>query len=258
MKEIFYGYARVSTQHQSIQRQIDNILKEFPQCRIFTDHFTGTTLERPGFHDLLAEVDTALKKKQTPVLVFDEISRLSREEENGYNLYWHLFEKGCKLIFLKQRMLDTVNIQNTIKLVNTGHEIVDVYIEATNKVLKILSRQQIKSAFASAEKEAEFLRQRTRDGIQSKARLLHAQGKAYDGGRPKGTKITTQKQVKVMELIRRYSKDFEGTLSDSDCLGMVNLKLSTDKDLFDKEKKSCSRNSYYKYKKILKSSLTSQ
>lgn len=257
MKEVYFGYVRVSTKQQKIERQIDNILSEFPKCIIYKDFYTGTTLERPSFNEMLKDVEKTLSKGNTPIIIFDEISRMSRQEEEGYNLYWELFNKGCRLIFLKQRMLDTDNIKETMEITLTGNEIADVYIEATNKVIKILSRNQIRAAFASSEKEASFLRARTKDGIQTKARLLRSQGKPYDGGRPRGASITTRKQIKVMELIRKYSKDFDGTLCDSDCLDMINLKLSTDRDLFGTEKKSCSRNSYYKYKKILKESLLS-
>ena len=255
-KGVFLAYARVSTKTQSLNRQILNIQSEFPQVKtIFQDQYTGTTLERPGFNDLLKEVEKLLAKRDTPIIIFDEISRMSRQEEEGYNLYWELFDKGCKLIFLKQRTLDTDNIQETIKLATTGNEIADVYIEATNKVLKILSRQQIRAAFASSEKEASFLRARTKDGIIAKKKKLQAMGMAYDGGRPQGAHIITTKQKKVMELIRQYSKDFNGHLDDKDTLELINSKLSNDRELFGKEKKSCSRNSYYKYKKILKSSL---
>lgn len=252
MKEVYFGYVRVSTTTQKVERQIDNILSEFPKCIIYKDHYTGTTLERPSFQEMLKEIDKALSKGNLPIICFDEISRMSRQEEEGYRLYWELFDKGCKLIFLKQRTLDTDNLKETIKIATTGNEIADIYIEATNQVLRILSRQQIKAAFASSEKEASFLRARTKDGIQAKKRKLQAAGMSYDGGRPQGAHIITMKQKKVMELIRQYNKDFNGYLDDKDTLEMINSKLANDRELFGKEKKSCSRNSYYKYKKLLK------
>lgn len=42
-----YGYARISTAKQNIERQIRNIGTEFPDATIFQEKFTGTKMDRP-------------------------------------------------------------------------------------------------------------------------------------------------------------------------------------------------------------------
>ncbi len=52
-----YGYARISRATQSIDRQIRNIISEYPQATIFSESFTGTRLEgRKEFEKLLKVV----------------------------------------------------------------------------------------------------------------------------------------------------------------------------------------------------------
>ena len=84
-------------------------------------------------------------------------------------------------------------------------------------------------AFAQAEKEVMDLRQRTKEGIQT-ARI---NGKQI--GTPKGTKLTTKKSIIAKEGIRKYSKDFDGTLKDTEVMKLIGI----------------SNNTYYKYKKEL-------
>ena len=49
---MIYGYCRISTKKQSIERQIRNILKEYPEATIFQEAFTGTKLDRPEWNKL--------------------------------------------------------------------------------------------------------------------------------------------------------------------------------------------------------------
>ena len=73
-----YGYCRVSTPRQSIDRQIQNIRAVYPEALIVTDEYTGTTLLRPGWIKLykkLASGDT---------VVFDQASRMSRDADEGF------------------------------------------------------------------------------------------------------------------------------------------------------------------------------
>ena len=50
---MIYGYCRISTKKQSIDRQIRNIKREFPTAIILTEAFTVTKLDRPEWNKLL-------------------------------------------------------------------------------------------------------------------------------------------------------------------------------------------------------------
>ncbi|MBO5690742.1 MAG: recombinase family protein [Spirochaetaceae bacterium] len=61
---MIYGYARVSTPHQKLERQITNILSLYPKAQIFREHFTGTTQSRPVWEKLINLVHQLPKNKK--------------------------------------------------------------------------------------------------------------------------------------------------------------------------------------------------
>ena len=225
-----YGYVRVSTVKQGIKRQEDDIKKVYPDAIIVTDECTGKNLDRPGWTKLYK----ALKPGDT--VVFDEVSRFSRDAEEGFQVYEELYNKGINLIFLKEPMINTENYRTSIRqqIDAVGDEIADTYIEATNKVLMILAKKQIKIAFERSQGEIVFHGQRTREGIET-ARLA---GKQI--GQVKGAKLTTKKSIKAKEIIMKRSKDFHGDLSDAEVMTLTGL----------------ARGTYYKYKRELKNNNT--
>ena len=80
-----YGYCRISTRKQSIERQERNIKSEYGNAVIFKEAYTGTKIDRPLFNKLLNIV------KQGDSIVFDSVSRMSRNSEEGFILYQELF-----------------------------------------------------------------------------------------------------------------------------------------------------------------------
>ena len=160
-----YGYGRISKRQQSIERQIRNIKAEDSTAIIVTEAYTGTTLNRPEWSKLYARV------KAGDMIIFDSVSRMSRDAEEGFKLYEELFSKGVELIFLKEPHINTATykkaLQNNINLTGTK---VDYILEGVNKYLMELAKEQIRLAFEQAEKEVEDLHQRTKEGIET-ARL---------------------------------------------------------------------------------------
>ena len=222
---MIYGYCRISSSRQSIDRQIRNIKKDFPEAIIVEEVFTGTKMyERRKFQNLLK------KLKPGDTVIFDSVSRMSRDAEEGFKLYEELYNKGINLVFLKEPHINTDTYKNTLasSVPLTGTE-VDFILEGINKYLMALAKEQIKLAFLQAEKEVQDLRQRTREG------LITAKLNGKQVGCVKGTKLTTKKSIEAKKQIRKYSKDFNGTLKDTEVMKLIGI----------------SRNSYYKYKREL-------
>ena len=96
-----YGYVRVSTMKQSIERQIRNIKAEYPDAVIVTDEYTGTKMDRPGWQKIYKAA------KAGDVIIFDSVSRMSRDAEEGFRVYEDLFQRGVELIFLKEPQINT-------------------------------------------------------------------------------------------------------------------------------------------------------
>ncbi len=222
---MIYGYCRISTKKQNIERQARNIKQLYPNALIIKEVFTGTKLERKEWNKL----EKALKAGDT--VVFDSVSRMSRNADEGFAAYETMFNNEIELIFLKEPHINTSTYKkamtNQVPLVGNN---VDFILEGINKYLLSLAKEQIKLAFEQAEKEVLDLKQRTREGIQT-ARL---NGKQI--GQKQGAKLITKKSIASKKLILKHSKTFNGTLSDIDTMKLTGL----------------SRNTYYKYKRELK------
>lgn len=225
-----YGYCRISTKQQSIERQIRNIKSQYEQAVIITEVYTGTKQDRPEWNKLYKKV------KANDTIVFDSVSRMSRNAEEGFELYEELYNKGIELIFLKEPHINTGTYKKALEsnITMTGTN-VDFILEGINKYLMSLAKEQIKLAFEQAEKEVMDLRQRTKEGIET-ARL---NGKQI--GQEQGRKLTTKKSIEAKNTILKHSKDFNGTLADEDCMKLAGV----------------SRNSFYKYKREIKEEMWS-
>ena len=220
-----YGYCRISTNKQNIERQIRNIKKEYPNAIIVTEEYTGTKINgRVEFNKLLKII------KQGDTIIFDSVSRMSRNAEEGFKLYQELYNQGIELIFLKEPHINTSTYKKALNnnLTMTGTN-VDYILKGVNEYLMSLAKEQIKLAFEQAEKEVKDLHQRTKEGIETARR----NGKQI--GQKKGSKLITKKSTIAKGQIITYSKDFDGTLKDTEVIKLVGI----------------SRNTYYKYKKEL-------
>lgn len=219
-----YGYCRISTPKQSIDRQIRNIKQEFSDATIIQEAYTGTKLDRKEWSRLYSNV------KLGDTIVFDSVSRMSRAEE-GFTIYKELYNRGVSLVFLKERHIDTDTykkaLENSVPLTGTK---VDCILKGINEYLWELAEEQIRLAFLQAEKEVSDLHQRTKEGIQT-ARLNGRQI-----GQQQGAKLNVKKAAQMKPIIKQHCKDFGGTLSDAEVMRLTGL----------------ARNTFYKYKAQLK------
>ena len=220
-----YGYCRISTNKQNIDRQIRNIYKEYPDADIIKEEFTGTKIEgRKKFNKLLKNV------KKDDTIVFDSVSRMSRNAEEGIKLYMDLYDKGINLVFLKEAYINTdvykKQLENKVQLTGTK---VDEILKGVNNYFKLLAAEQIKIAFDQSEKEVKDLQQRTKEGIQT------AKNNGKQIGAVKGKKLTTKKSIATKEFIKECSRTFGGNLTDKRCIEACHVTEKT----------------YYKYKKEL-------
>lgn len=243
-KKIIYGYARVSTMKQKLERQIDNIKREYPDAVIITEKYTGTRIDRPEWNKLMEQVNKESAKGAEITIVFDEVSRMSRDAKEGIDLYEKLFNMGCNLIFIKEPHVNSKVYRDKLnrqieKLSNTGSKatdkLLDTMLTALHEYTIDIAKEQIEIAFKAAETEVKHLQQRTKEGV------LKAQANGKQVGRKKDTKAgkdfkESKKAIKAKEKILKYSKDFNGELSDIDCIAVAGV----------------SRNTFYKIKKQLK------
>lgn len=219
-----FGYCRISTNTQNIERQIRNVLAKYPNAKIFQEIYTGTKQQgRKELEKILAMA------REGDTIIFDSVSRMSRNSDEGIMLYMDLYEKGVNLVFLKEPYINTDTYRRASEnaLETVGNDIVDLYIEATNKALMLLAKKQIRQAFEQSQKEVDDLHQRTREGIETARR----NGKQI--GQQKGRKLNVKKANAAKEIIRKHSRTFGGSLDNSECMRLAGV----------------SRCSFYKYKR---------
>ena len=220
-----YGYCRISTKKQSIDRQIRNIQKAYPTAHIVQEAYTGTSINRPEWSKLYRIL------KNGDMVIFDSVSRMSRNAEDGYALYEDLYKKDVQLVFLKEHHIDTETYKKALSgsIAMTGTN-VDFILQGINEYLLALAKEQIQIAFAQAEKEVTDLHQRTKEG------LLTAKLNGQQVGRAKGSSYETRKAKAAKKIIATHSKAFGGALNDRECIRLTGL----------------SRNTYYKYKREIR------
>ena len=232
---MIYGYCRVSTRHQRITRQITNIKEVDSHANIIKEFFTGTTQNRPQWERLIKQIEKG------DTIIFDSVSRMSRNADEGFRDYKMLYELGVNLVFINEPLINTSvfdsSRNNLLKItVQTGNQAVDSYfkgnIKLINDLLMSLAEEQIKQAFIQSEKEVNDLHVRISQGMRE------SKNNGTKIGLPKGATLVTAKSIKCKEIILKHSKDFGGSLEDPDVITLC----------------SCSINSYYKYKRQLKQS----
>jgi len=141
MSENLYGYVRVSSKEQNLDRQI-LALREFgiPENLIFQEKQSGKDFERPVYKRLVK------KLKPGDTLVIKSIDRLGRNYDEILE-QWRIItkEKRADIVVLDMPLLDTRQGRDL-----TGTLIADI-------VLQLLSY--------IAQTEREFIRQRQAEGI---------------------------------------------------------------------------------------------
>lgn len=222
---MIYGYCRISKAKQVIERQIRNIKAAFPDAIIIQEIFTRTRMDRKEWLKLMKII------KPGDIIVFDSVSRMSGNAEEGFAEYERLYNMGVVLVFLKEPHINTETykkaLENNIQLTGSN---VDFILEGVNKYLMALAKEQIKLAFEQSEKEVEDLHQRTKEG------LITAKLAGKQIGRKQGADIVTKKSLEKKQIILKHSKDFNGSLNDAEVMVLTGL----------------ARNTYYKYKRELK------
>ncbi len=220
-----YGYARISTAKQDINRQIRNIIAMEPSAKIYQEVFTGTkTTGRKELKKLLDKV------VEGDTIIFDSVSRMSRNAKEGFEMYKKLYDRGVNLIYINEPYINTDVYKNATKAMvpMTGTD-VDVILEGVNEYLLTLASQQIRIAFEQAQKERDDLSERTKQGIET-ARI---NGKQI--GRARGARVFTKKAEVSKKKIEKLSKTFGGNNTDKDLIAMLGI----------------DKNTYYKYKREL-------
>ena len=191
----YFAYERISTKEernkQRFNRQ-DHLMEKFARengiefiltlredasGKNFEDRKEWKRLER-----LLQPGDT---------VVFKDISRFTREAENGYAKYMDLLQKDINLVFLDNPTVCTDYIRQLLHVAEAQDLVARVSLESTVKLLLIVELDRV-------EKERLTLIKRTKDGIAASEKA---------SGRAKGKldKMTPELKADLIEYLKDRS-----------------------------------------------------
>jgi len=144
---MIFGYARVSTKDQSLERQIDS-LNSAGCIEIFQEKISGRNKEKPELEKLFG------KLRSDDILIVDSLDRLGRTSKELIKLLHHFKENGIQFKSLKEGIFDTTTPMG----------------EAVFQIIAILKAMEV-----------DVLRERTMDGIKA------ARARGRNGGRKEGS-----------------------------------------------------------------------
>ena len=143
-------------------------------------------------------------------IVFDSVSRMSRNAVEGIDEYFNFFEKGIELIFLKEQYINTELYREQLKLNENisveDKDLNDTIMKGIREYLVKLAEKQIIIAFNQSEKEVQDLRERTKEALRERKK----QGVIL--GMRKGVTFETKKSKEMKIQIEKLSRSFSGTL----------------------------------------------
>ena len=164
------GYARVSTEEQNLDRQID-ILKQAGCDRIYEEKVSGIKKERPELNKILDQI------RMGDVIIISDLTRLSRSVKDLFSLVEQIEEKGANIKSIKESWVDTTTAQGKLMF----------------------------TIFAGISQfERDLISQRTIEGLNA------ARARGRKGGRPKtndkditlAVKMYNSKNYSISEIIK--------------------------------------------------------
>lgn len=198
---MYYGYHRVSTKDQNLDRGIKGIedfckQKNYPLQKIFLDKISGKSFDRPRYtvlkEDVLREGDT---------LILYELDRLGRNKKEIIDELRYYEDHNIRVMFLD---IPT----STIDLSEESDSMNKLITDTINKVVIEIYAMQ-------AETELQRKEKRQREGIEAKK----ARGEWDDYGR--------HRLMSTEEFAKQYKKVEQGKIGSLELMRQLKMKKST-------------------------------
>ena len=168
---ITYGYARVSSTYQNLDRQLVAIKQYKPEINdknIFRDKMTGKTFDRPQYEAMkiilehVSEVNSdGGKSKELVEVVFEELDRLGRNAEGiKKELEWYKEHNICVRILEIPTTLMEISEQNKWVMDLINQILIEVYAAMAQQELEKRAKRQAEGIAIALEKGVHFGRKR--------------------------------------------------------------------------------------------------
>lgn len=156
----YYSYKRISTdtERQNFNRQIKSLERYASEHNIeylleFTEEKSAKNFDdRPQFKKL----DRLLRAGDT--VVFKDLSRFTREAENGYNKYMEWLDRGINIIFIDNPTVSSDYIKHMTAIAKEQDIVTKTAMESVIKLLLIVELDR-------AEQQRRYISKAIIDGI---------------------------------------------------------------------------------------------
>lgn len=202
-----YYYLRISskesTDKQSFNRQ-EKSLKAYAESNdlkfkdryIYKDDITGSTFDRKEWNELEGNL------KEGDTVIFKEISRFTRQAEEGYKKYMELMDKGINLVFIDNPTVSTDYIKNLTRVAHEQNLVAKTALESTIKLLLIVELDRV-------QQEREIIVKRIKQGIQASdkksGRKIGNLDKMSDELREDIVKFISDRNIKQVDLMNKHN-----------------------------------------------------
>lgn len=198
---MYYGYHRVSTKEQNLDRGVKGIedfckQKNYPLQKIFLDKMSGRVFDRPRYTVLKEDV---LRTGDT--LILYELDRLGRNKKDIIDELRYYEDHDIRVMFLD---IPT----STIDLSEESNSMNKLITDTINKVVIEIYAMQ-------AETELQRKEKRQREGIEAKK----ARGEWDDYGR--------HRVMSAEEFAKQYKKVEQGKIGSLELMRQLKMKKST-------------------------------
>lgn len=160
---ITYGYARVSTKEQNLERQITAIKAfrpDIPQVNIFMDKQSGTGFDRPQYNALKVIIEhlvNAGKQAEIIEIIFEELDRLGRTTEGIRKELTWFKEKGvCVRILEIPTTLIEISTENKWVMDLINQILIEVYAAMAQQELEKKAKRQVEGIAEAQKKGVKF------------------------------------------------------------------------------------------------------
>lgn len=135
-------------------------------------------------------------------IVFKDISRFTRETENGYQKYMELYTNGIELIFIDNPTVSTPYIKKMLDIAKEQNIIARITLENTVKLLLMVELDRV-------EQERKIIVKRIKDGIQASnkksGRKTGSLDKMSDELKADIQQFLKDRSIKQIDLMRKYN-----------------------------------------------------
>lgn len=205
-----YAYMRISTSEernkQSFNRQEkaikryckeNNIDMKWSERRVYRDDVSGATFDREQWQELMEDI------QEGDTIIFKDISRFTRDCDNGFQKYMELMEKGINLVFIDNPVISTEYIKNMMDIAeNQSNRIAKKSLRDTIDLLILVELDRV-------EREREITVKRINDGIaasnKKSGRKFGQLDKMNDELREDIKKFLSDRSIKQVDLMRKHN-----------------------------------------------------